>query len=194
MIGFLIGTLCLLGLAKTVRRARYGYYGRGCGPSACGPAMGPWGHHHDPYRDPWGGGRPRGPWGRHGHFGAYDSPQDVDPSRFWLRGLFERLATTPGQERVILEAVTALRSQGGALRGAAEGTGAAASKAFRADSFDVEVLGDSFAKQSEAVENAQKAVVEALHKVHEALDERQRRVLADMLDHGLDLFGRTRHV
>jgi hypothetical protein len=44
------------------------------------------------------------------------------------------------------------------------------------------------------VESAQKSVVEALHKVHEALDERQRRILADMLDHGLDLFGRTHHV
>ena len=193
MIGFIIGTLCLIGLAKTVRRARYGYcgYSGSCGPSL-GPSHGPWGH--DPYRGPWGGPRhPRG-WGHPGPWGAPDAAANMDPAKFWLRGLFERLGTTPGQERVILEAVTALRNQGGELRGAAESTGAAASKAFRADSFDVAVLGDAFAKQSMAVESAQKSVVEALHKVHEALDERQRRILADMLDRGLDLFGRTHHV
>lgn len=194
MIGFLIGTLCLLGLAKTVRRARYGYYAHGCGPAACGPAMGPWGHHHDPYRNPWGGGHHRGPWGRHGHFGAHEAAPQPDGSYGWLRGLFERLATTPGQERVIVEAVSTLRAQGAGIRGAAESTAGAASKAFRAESFDVEVLGDSFAKQSMAVEAGQKAVVEALHKVHEALDERQRRVLADMLDRGLDLFGHAHQV
>jgi hypothetical protein len=200
MIGFLIGTLCLIGLAKTVRRARYGYYGHGCGGHGCGPSLGPshgpWGH--DPYRGPahgpWGGPRHHRGWGNPNPWGAPDAAQAMDPAKLWLRGLFERLGTTPGQERVILEAVTALRGQGTELRGAAESTGAAASKAFRADSFDVAVLGDAFAKQSMAVESAQKSVVEALHKVHEALDERQRRVLADMLDHGLDLFGRTHHV
>ncbi len=195
MIGFLIGTLCLIGLVKTCRRARYGYYGAscggggGCGPSLHGPSWGP----QDPYRGHWGGRHHRG-WEGHGHFGAYDGPHGGDPARLWLRGLFERLGTTPGQERVILEAVTALRGQGTELRGAAESTGAAASKAFRADSFDVDVLGDAFAKQSMAVESAQKSVVEALHKVHVALDERQRRILADLLDRGLDLFGRTQHV
>lgn len=190
MLGFILGTLCLIGLVKTVRRARYGYGGcgggYGYGPQALGGACG------------WGGGcgprdHHRGPWGHHGHFGPYDGPRNGDPARFMLRGLFERLGTTPGQERVILEAVSALRAQGQEFRGAAESTGTAASKAFRADSFDVAVLGDAFAKQSMAVENAQKAVVEALHKVHEALDENQRRVLADMLDRGLDLFGRFNH-
>lgn len=190
MIGFLIGTLCLMGLVKTVRRARYGYGGCGYGASHCGPAMGPWGGGCGPRHHP-------GPWGHHHHghpfrgdFGAYESPYGADPARLWLRGLFERLATTPGQERVILEAVTTLRAQAAEFRGAAEATGGAASRAFRADSFDVAVLGDAFAKQSLAVEGAQKAVVEALHKVHEALDERQRRILADMLDRGVDLFGR----
>lgn len=185
MLGFILGTLCLIGLVKTVRRARYGYGYGGCGGGyGCGPSLhGGCGGHGDH----------RGPWGHHGHFGPYDGPQHTDPARFALRGLFERLATTPGQERVILEAVGALRAQGQEFRGAAESTGSAASKAFRADSFDVAVLGDAFAKQSMAVESAQKAVVEALHKVHEALDERQRRILADMLDRGLDLFGRFNH-
>lgn len=179
MIGFLIGTLCLMGFVKTLRRARYGHRG---GYASCGPAMGPWGHHH----------HRRGPWGHpfREDGGPWASPHAVDPARFWLRGLFERLATTPGQERVILEAVSALRAQGLEFRAAAEATGDAAARAFRADSFEVGVIGDAFAKQSLALEGAQKAVVEALHKVHEALDERQRRLLAELLDRGLDLFGR----
>lgn len=186
MLGFILGTLCLIGLVKTVRRARYGYGccggGYGHGPHAlggCGDVCSP--------RAPF---PPRGPFGHHG---PWDAPRHGDPARHMLRGLFERLGTTPGQERVILEAVNALRAQGQEFRGAAEATGTAASRAFRADSFDVAVLGDAFAKQSLAMESAQKAVVEALHKVHEALDEDQRRILADLLDRGLDLFGRFTH-
>src|SRR5690242_15134806 len=92
MLGFLIGTVCLVALVKVVRHGRCGgwRYAHGCGygggyDSGCGG----WhdrGHGHGHGR--WGGG-----WSR-GGFGP----------GFMLRGLFARLETTPGQEKVIRDA------------------------------------------------------------------------------------------
>jgi hypothetical protein len=175
MIGFLIGTACLIGLMKVLRRGRchgYGYgYGGGCG----GGMRRGWGGH--------GGHGGHGPWGGHegqgGRWGGGDMP------RWMLRGLFERLDTTPGQEKVILQAVEGLREQTRSAREALHATGGHAAKAFRGERFDESAMAEAFTKQDAALESAQKALFEALAKVHEALDERQRRELADLMERGV---------
>ena len=43
-------------------------------------------------------------------------------------------------------------------------------------------LGDAFARHDDALERARKAAVGALAKLHDALDERQRRILANWLE------------
>ncbi|MFO0629634.1 MAG: hypothetical protein U0325_28920 [Polyangiales bacterium] len=72
----------------------------------------------------------------------------MDPSEVLAprRPRFERLATTPGQERVILEAIHQ-RCAAGAVSSAAPRSPQRRDgvQAFRADSFDVAVLGDAFA-------------------------------------------------
>ena len=172
MLGFIVGTVCLIGLISTLRRGRCGH--GGCGGGRCGGGRGD--------RDEHG----HGPWGRHG-CGRWD---DGAALRFMLRPLFERLATTPGQERVILDAAEAMRARLAASKYALRVTAGDAAKAFRGERFDEGVMGESFAKQDEALEATQKAVFEALQKVHDALDERQRRDFADHIERFTGAAGR----
>lgn len=51
-------------------------------------------------------------------------------------------------------------------------------------------MGEAFARQDAALESFQKAWIEALMKVHEALDEGQRRELARLMERGVDIFSR----
>lgn len=56
--------------------------------------------------------------------------------------------------------------------------------AMRGDSMDEEVMGESFGRQDEQLLELRKAFVGALANVHDVLDERQRRRLADMIERG----------
>lgn len=186
MLGFIVGTMCLIGLVKTLRYGRCGYGGYGHHGHHCGG--GGWrrlgGDEHGYGPGPWGHG---GRWERGG---GYDEGASL---RFFLRPLFERLQTTPGQERVILEAASTLRSKVSASKDALRATAGDAAKAFRGERFDEGVMGESFAKQDEALEATQKAVFEALQKVHDALDEQQRRDFADHIERftgGFNRWGR----
>lgn len=180
MLGFIVGTACLFGLIRTLRGGRCGRggYGGGCGGGRCGG-----GRHGG---DGWGEGGGR--WGRGG--GGHGRWDEGAGLRFMLRPLFERLATTPGQERVILDAAEALRARMAASKDALRATAGDAAKAFRGERFDEGVMGESFAKQDEALEATQKAVFEALQKVHDALDEQQRRDFADHIERFTGAAGR----
>lgn len=170
MIGFIIGTACLIGLIKVLRHGRGGCgYGGRCGRGGCGGGWG--GRYGHEGRGGWGGG--------HG-----------DPARWMLRGLFERLDTTPGQEKVILAAVETLREKGREGKGALHATGGDVAKAFRGEHFDESAMADAFTRQDAALESMQKGAFEALAKVHEVLDERQRRELADMMERGVGMWSR----
>lgn len=182
MLGFLFGTACLLGLVRVLRgrgcggfRGRmhggcgggYGGYGGGC--SGHGGHGGYGGHegHGRGWGGPgggWGDGGPRG-WGRAG----------------FLRMAFERLRTTPGQERAIGEAMEtlfgALREARGKLGGFRDVAGA-----FRADSFDEGAAARAGIDAEESFKAAREAVLDALRKVHEVLDPKQRAMLADLLE------------
>lgn len=175
MLGFIFGTVCLVGLIKTLRGG-CGYGGRWggghCGGGECGGGRwgGGWGGHHHHGHGRWGG---RGDW-----------------HRWALRGLFERLDTTPGQEKVILEAADNLRSKGREAREVMFATAGDAARGMRGERFDESTMAAAFARQNEALAAMQKAAVESFAKVHEALDERQRRELADLMDRGVGTWGR----
>ena len=154
MFGFFIGTVSLILLVGALRRRRW--HGRGgCGHGGC--------------------------CDRGGCGGPIDGGHDDRGGRFWrgaLRGLFERLRTTPGQERVIAEAVSEMRDSARGLRDAGVSFRDEVGKAMEAPAVDEALLGEAFAKQDELLRNAQKAFVGALSKVHEALDPEQRKELA----------------
>ena len=174
MLGFLIGTACLIGLIKVLRggwRRGYGYggwSGGSCGGGSCG---GGWGYRgHGGHDGDWGGHRHGADWDRGGPF--------------WLRGLFERLGTSPAQEKVIREAIDEARRSASELRDEARHTRGDVARAVRSASFDETVLGELFARHDTHLEKMRKDMVGVLGKVHAVLDDRQREVLAQLIERG----------
>jgi Spy/CpxP family protein refolding chaperone len=187
MLGFILGTACLLGFIATARAGRHGcgprgfHGGGGChGGGYGGYEGGPWGGHH------------HGPFGGHHHgFGGFGGPFRGGPRSFMLRALFERLDATPGQEKVILAAIEEMRAAAASHRGELEQSRRDLAKAVRSPGFDEAHLGELFARHDAAIEAMRRAFVGAMAKVHEALDERQRGVLADLVEAGPFGFARA---
>jgi hypothetical protein len=171
MLGFLIGTACLIGLIKVARGHRHGScggygYGGQWGEGGGGWGGGPWGR-HEGHR-----GGPRG-WGR-GGFGP----------RFFLRGLFERLDTTPGQEKVILAAAEELHAALHKAKDELRGTRADFAQVIRGEAVDEASVADIFMKHDTVISETRRGVVESVRKIHEALTDEQRKQVADLVESG----------
>ena len=168
MFGFLIGTVCLIGLVKTLR---WGRHGGGCGYGYQGGGYG---------RRSWGGGG----WGGYpgDHEGGWGGPSVL------LRALFQRLETTPGQEKVIVAAYEEMRAATRDARGEVRTTREDLAKAMRSPAVDEVLFGEMFARHDATLETLRKAGIGAIAKVHDALDERQRARLADMIEAGPGFF------
>jgi Spy/CpxP family protein refolding chaperone len=99
-----------------------------------------------------------------------------------LRHVVNRLDATPAQEKVIRDAVDELRESASKLRGEARRTRADVAAAFRKPAFDEVLFGELYARHDRSLEELRKAFVGAGAKVHDALDERQRARLADLIE------------
>jgi hypothetical protein len=163
MIWGAVGVVALVGMLKRHHRHMYGY-GCGGGGHGCGPDGGGWGRR--------GGG-----FGRRWGFRAI------------LRGLFERLETTPGQEKAIVSAVDELREAMGSAKGEMKGTRKDFADAFRRGPIDEAAVADIFVRHDTIISDTRRKVVEAVGKIHEALDEQQRGHLADILERGFGYRG-----
>jgi hypothetical protein len=161
MLGIIIGAACAFGFVKMLRRrawhARFGHgyggYEGGMGGSYCGGGGGP--------------GAFRGPFSRGGHRG-----------RWALRSFFERLDTTPGQERVILAALDEIRENRKVVRDEMKQTRADLARAIEGGLIEDTTLDDAYARHDRLVAQLRVGFTEALKKVVEALDEPQRKELA----------------
>lgn len=120
----------------------------------------------------------RGGWGHPGHRGRWGR------GRWMLRGLFQRLDTSPGQEKVITESFEALRGAASRFRGEADKLRADLSAALRGETMDHEPLKAAFHRQDALVEALRRELLVSLGKVHEALDPRQRGELAELIESG----------
>jgi hypothetical protein len=174
MLGFVIGTACLLGLIgvlKAGRRRRWARFGYG----GCGSYGGEWGH-----------GACGGGWRGRDPYGPYEDDAGVLFRRgpFFLRSLFARLETTRGQEKVILEALDELRAVAKTVRGETKAARPDIARAIRAESFDETLFGEISHKVDEAAQTMRRAAVDAFAKVHAVLDERQKKLLADLVESG----------
>ena len=161
MFGFFFGAACLVGLAMILRRRRY----RGCG--AWGHGWHQHGHHHG--EGGWQGGRGGGRFSWHGF-------------------LASRLEATPEQQKVIRDELEGFWEKTRELRRELRLSRDDIAKAMRSDAFDEEVMGESFSRQDDRIREIREALVGALAKIHDVLDERQRRRLADLVE-SMDRFG-----
>lgn len=125
----------------------------------------------------WGHGR----WGRHGWGGHRGGGWGQS---WMLRGLFSRLDATPGQEKVIGEAVDNIRSAFSKLGDEKEKIRRDVATAFKGDQFDHGPMKEAFTRQDAAMEEIQRVILVELSKVHEALNEKQRKEAAELLEHG----------
>jgi uncharacterized membrane protein len=175
MLGFLFGAACLFGLIKVLRAGRgygwhggYGGYGR-----SCGRGHGRWGGYDDD-DGPWSyGGRRRGP-------------------RVFLRMLFERLDATPGQEKVIQAALEQLFAHRSEVREEMKQIKNDIASAMRGPVVDDAALDEAYHRQDVLLAKMRVGVTHAIKTVHEALDDRQRKIVADLLERGPFGSGRPR--
>lgn len=180
MLGFVFGTVCLVGLLKVLRHGHHGCgwrYAHGCGPGwgGCGPG---WGGHHHGHGPGFGPGFGRG-FGRWGGGGFGDG--------FLMRGLFSRLETTPSQEKVIRSAFEKVRETMREARHEWRDT-SELSTLLRGDTFDRTAAEGLSGKADASFAKVRVVIVEALAQIHEVLDDRQRRILADIIESRGGLF------
>jgi len=140
MIGFILGAVAAVGIAKVVRARRRGMCGRGYG----GPGF--------------------------------------SRRRWFLRSLFERLDTTPGQERVIVQAFDDLAQNRKLLRDELGRTRADLAQAVAGGLIEDSTLEDAFARHDRLAAQLRVVFVEAIKKVMEVLDEGQRKQVARLLE------------
>ena len=159
MLGFFLGTIGVISLIHVIRRRHgYGYCGRvPYAAGGCGPGFGYGGH----------GGR----WRFAGR-------------RWLLRSLFERLETTPGQEKAIMAALQELRENRAAIFDEMKQTRADLGRVVAGGLVDDSSLEETFARHDRLLAQLRVAFVEALKKITEALDESQRKTLSDVLSRG----------
>ncbi len=110
------------------------------------------------------------------HYAAY--------GRGPLYAALARLNATPGQEKAIGAAVEELWETARKGRAAMKSTREAAAKAVGGPSFDESSLRSAFLEQDQAISEIREAAVEAGRKIHEVLDERQRKTLAELIESG----------
>ena len=108
---------------------------------------------------------------------------------FALRFLSDRLEATPAQERVIAQAVEEFRAEVEPLRQEGKKTRADLAATLRKSSIDEVLFGELFARHDEALEKGRKAFIGVVAKIHDALDEKQRDRLADLVERGPRVFG-----
>jgi hypothetical protein len=125
-------------------------------------------------------------WGRHfgGPFG-----------RGALYGALERLETTPGQEKIFTQAVSDFKETAWRSRATLERGRKAAARAVAGETFDESALREAFLEQDAAIAEIREALVDAGRRVHETLDERQRKILGELIESGPGLrrFGHHHH-
>jgi hypothetical protein len=184
MFGFLIGTACLIGLIATLRRGGacggYAYSGGGCGGRR-------WGHHHHGHHHGGGFGSYREESHeehRHEHTRGRRGWRGGWGPRAWVSMLSHRLDLTPAQEKVVSKAFGEVRDAIKKGRGEFSDTRKDVARAFRAGSFDAVIMGETFSRHDNSIDEVRKAVTGALANIHEALDEKQREKLAEILEEG----------
>lgn len=101
-----------------------------------------------------------------------------------MRWLFERLDTSPGQEKVFVKAADELTEAFEKMRDEFSTSRAAVARAMRGEQFDATSLRELHEKHDALLASLRETLRTSMAQVHEALDPRQRRELADLIEHG----------
>ncbi len=120
-----------------------------------------------------------------GHWrGRHGWRQGGDWRRFALYSLFERLDATPGQEKVIAGAFDEMRGKLRKMREEWSTSRGQMADAMRGETLDAEQAQQVFSPYASHFDELRATAAEAMQKIHDALDDRQRRALADLIENG----------
>jgi hypothetical protein len=101
-----------------------------------------------------------------------------------LNAMLARLDTAPGQEKVIVAAVEEFMDRARESGRKVRDTRSDLASSVRGERIDESRLADVFGRHDVALGDVRSAAVDALRKIHDALDERQRKLLADIVESG----------
>jgi hypothetical protein len=104
--------------------------------------------------------------------------------RFVLNRLLDRLDTTPGQEKVIREAVDTVMEDVHDARAEFRATRADIAQAIRGETMDRGAIDGVFERHDRVIGRVRQNALDSFGKVHETLDERQRKILAELIEAG----------
>jgi Spy/CpxP family protein refolding chaperone len=104
--------------------------------------------------------------------------------RYFLNHLLDRLDTTPGQEKVVREAIDALIDDIHDARRDFRGTRTDVAEAIRAAVLNRASVEAVFDRHDQVIDKVRQSALDAFSKIHETLDERQRKILADIVESG----------
>lgn len=156
MLGWIIGTLCLIGFAKvTFGHSRWRRWHHA-------------GWHH--------GGGHYGGWHRHGCGGGGDYPGPWMPRGLYFA--FQRLGTSPGQEKAIRSALEQARDAIGAVRPNLKEVRTELAGAFAQEHFDPSSVDAVWSRHEGEFAKLRQIVSETLASIHAVLDSKQREQLA----------------
>lgn len=180
-----VGVVALVkGLIFRRRYARFGGFGGPWALASCGPGFGGHGYGgcggHGYDGDEGRGGRGRYGWGRGGGFGG----------SFWLRALFARLDTTPGQEREIRSAIEDFQKTAREAKDDMKNAREDLARAIGGETFDEIAIGEANVRADNAARTIKDALEASLKRVHAVLDPKQRERLAELISKGPRFGGR----
>ena len=101
-----------------------------------------------------------------------------------LRWLFRHLDTTPGQEKVFSSAAEDLEGRFREMKSELDQARKEIGRSLRLPQFDPSAIRESFARQRAHLDTLEESVIAHLGKIHEALDDRQRAALAELIQDG----------
>ena len=104
--------------------------------------------------------------------------------RFMMNRLMDRLDTTPGQEKVIREAVDTLFDELHDARREFRGSRTDVAQVIRGETLDRAQVEAIFTRHDVVIDRVRQNALDAFSKVHDTLDERQRKILADLIESG----------
>jgi len=122
--------------------------------------------------------------GHHCHGGHRGRGFRSGRGRFVLNRLLDRLDTTPGQEKVIREAVDALLDDTQHARGEFQATRLEVAQAIRGETLDRGAIDGVFERHDQVIDRVRQNALDSFAKVHETLDPRQRKILAELIEAG----------
>ena len=104
--------------------------------------------------------------------------------RFLLNRLLDRLDTTPGQEKVIREAVDTLLDELHDAKRDFRSSRSDVAQVVRAETLDRAAVEAIFDRHDTVIDRVRHTALDAFAKVHETLDQRQRKILAELIESG----------